>query len=106
MIQACKRGIMTGRRVILILALILSLALQAGAASLPLIIKIGSNTSIHAVAAVLGATVVDSIPGANTYLINASAMPSPVTASLLGIQVIEVNSGVTQPDFLPMGTVA
>src|ERR1041385_2495102 len=95
-----KRGNMTGRRLVLILLLILGITAQAGAAVTPLIIKVASNVAINTVVAALGGTLVDSIPGANTYLVNVPWIPSSLTASLLGIQALEINNAVALPSFV------
>ena len=91
---------MTGRRVILILLLTLGLATQASAASYPLIVDLGPLGIIGTVVSVLGGTLVDGIPGTSTYLLNVPLIPSPLLASLLGIQSMELNTGVTQPGFV------
>jgi len=93
-----------GRRAFLILWLILALTMNAGAQlppvvpqlppvippqlppvipqlppvipqSLPVIVQISPGANITAIASRLGATVVDSIPGANTYLLNVPIAP-------------------------------
>jgi thermitase len=71
--------------------------------SLPVIVQISPTASITAIASVLGATVVDSIPGANTYLLNVPTTLSSLTGSLsvlLGIQWVEINTGVSIPNVL------
>lgn len=94
---------MTGRRVLLVFALIIGLAAQAGAASTPLIIQIGPLANITSILSALGGTLLDSIPGANTYLISVPSLPSGPLAALLGILRMEVDEGVTQPGFAPVG---
>src|SRR5438067_4871392 len=94
---------MTGRRLILILVLIFGLSLQAGAASLPVIIQISPTASISLITNTLGATLLDSIPGANTYLLSVPVAPITLTQSLLGIQWLELNSGVTLPNVGQLG---
>jgi len=61
---------MAGRRVLLILSLVLALRTTAGAQSLPLIVQISPTANIGVITTTLAATVIDSIPGANTYLLN------------------------------------
>jgi subtilisin family serine protease len=95
----------TGRRILPALVLILCLTVQAGAASYPVIVQVPALSSITAIAAALGGTVLDSIPGANTYLLRIPFLPSSLTVSLLGIQILEVNQGVTQPGFFQFGIV-
>ena len=96
---------MAGRRLFLILILILGLSTQLSAASYPLIIQTSPLASITVIVGVLGGTLVDRIPGTNTYLINVPLVPSPATASWLGIQWMELNIGVTQPSFFQVGVV-
>jgi len=98
---------MTGRRIFFILiVLFFSMAAQASAASYPLIVQLGPLASITTVVSTLGGTLVDSIPGANTYLLNVPLVPSSTVASLLGIQVMELNTGVTLPSFVQVGVLA
>jgi subtilisin family serine protease len=94
---------MTGRPLLLVLTMAFALTASAQPASVPLIIEKSPTASITAITASLGATVVDSIPGADTYLLNVPAVPSPATASLLGIQWLELNTGVTLPGFVQLG---
>ena len=68
------------------LILLFGLSFQADAASYPLIVQIPPTVSIDTLAATLGGTVVDSIPGANTYLLNLPVVPLPANATVLGIQ--------------------
>src|SRR6476661_7619675 len=97
---------MTRRRIFTLLVLIFGLAAQASAASYPLIIQITPLSSITTIVSALGGTVVDSIPGANTYLLNVPVVPSSTIASLLGIQVMELNTGITLPGFVQVGVLA
>jgi len=94
---------MTGRRILLVLVLLFGLTAQAGAASYPVIVQISPLSSITSIAAALGGSVVDTIPGANTYLLNVPLVPSATVASLLGIQWMELNQGVTLPGFVQLG---
>ncbi|MBI4471790.1 MAG: S8 family serine peptidase [Acidobacteria bacterium] len=55
--------------------------------------------SINTIAGALGGSVVDSIPGANIYLLNVPLVPSSLDASLLGIQWLELNTSVSLPNF-------
>src|ERR1043165_5890098 len=56
----------------------------------------------------IGGTILDSIPGADLYLINVPSLPlvqsllaTPVTLlNLLGIDWIEINKGVVEPSHL------
>src|SRR5262245_24453802 len=85
---------MTRCRILLILILLFGLAGQASAASFPLIIEISPLLNIRSIVSALGGTLVDSIPGANTYLVNVPLIPTGAVASLLGIQSMELNKGV------------
>ena len=97
---------MTGRRAFLTLSLILGLSFNAGAQSLPLIVQVSPSANITVIASTIGATVIDSIPGANTYLLNTPAVPSAAVASALGIQWMELNTGVSLPNFAVFGIVS
>src|ERR1051326_3077424 len=88
-----------GRYLFLTLLLLVGLSSQAAAASFPLIVHIPPTISVTTIAASLGGTVVDSIPGANTYLLNVPFVPLPARASLLGIQWMELNTSVSLPRF-------
>ena len=83
----------------LTLTLILASSISASAQSLPLIIQIAPTANITTIVTALGGTLVDSIPGANTFLLNVPAVPAPQVASLLGIQWAELNNGVSIPNF-------
>src|SRR5438552_1257400 len=96
---------MAGRRLFLILILILGLSAQLSASSYPLIIMTAPLASIPFIVGALGGTLVDRIPGTNTYLINVPLVPSPLIASWLGIQWMDLNIGVTQPGFVQVGVV-
>jgi subtilisin family serine protease len=86
--------------------LILGLTAQSGAASYPLIVEISPASSITAIAGALGGTVVDSIADANTYLMNVPVLPPQITATLLGIQSMELNTAVTLPAFVQLGIIS
>jgi len=88
---------MAGRRVLLILSLVPALRTTAGAQSLPLIVQISPTANIGVITTTLAATVIDSIPGANTYLLNARALPPAAVASSLGIWF-----GLCEPVGLPI----
>src|SRR2546425_12859043 len=99
----------TGRRLFLIICLILALSAQGSAqfnfgslpSSLPVIVQISPTANITSIASVLGATVVDNIPDTTIYLLNVPTTLSSLTGSLsalLGIQWIEVNTGVSIPE--------
>src|ERR1700674_5593395 len=99
----------TGRRLFLILCLILALSTQGSAqfgfgslpSSLPVIVQISPIANITAIASVLGATIVDNIPDTTIYLLNVPLAPLSLTGSLsalLGIQWVEVNTGLSIPN--------
>ena len=96
---------MTGRRLILSLILVFAFCLstQAATISLPVIIQISPNANITLITNALGATLLDSIPGANTYLLNVPLAPIQFVQALLGIQWLELNTGVTLPNVGQLG---
>ena len=81
------------------LLLLLGLSSEAAATSFPLIVQIPPRVSATTLAHSLGGTVVDSIPDANTYLLNVPFVPLPARASLLGIRWMELNTSVSLPRF-------
>src|SRR6185369_9195684 len=87
---------MTGRRLVLALILILGFTSFAGA-QVPVIVQINGLTSITSIVTSLGGTLLDGIPEANIYLLNLPVVPPNLVTSLLGIQWVEVNIGVTLP---------
>jgi subtilisin family serine protease len=97
---------MPQRRAFIVFALILVFAAQSAAASYPLIIQVKPLSNVLSIVAALDGTLLDSIPAANTYLIRVPSIPSAGLASLLGIVRMELNQGVTQPGFLPVGLVS
>lgn len=100
---------MTGRRIFLILILILGLSAYAQA-QVPLIVQISPLGNITSIVNVLGGTVLDNIPNTQIYLLSVpvnippliTSLISPI-AGLLGIQWAEVNSGVTLPNVGQLG---
>ena len=98
---------MARRQFLLTLSLTLALIVAPGGAAgaqllppaVPVIVQIAPTSSITTIAGVLGGTLIDSIPGANTYLLNLPAIPSGPITSLLGIQWAELNTGVSIPSF-------
>jgi len=125
-----------GRRAFLILSLILALTVTAGAqlppvggvpsppaisppllpgiggASLPVIVQVSPGGNIASIASTLNATVIDSIPGTNIYLLNVPIGPllNPGTlqslgTALSGIDWVDLNTGVTLPSFAVYGIV-
>jgi subtilisin family serine protease len=96
---------MTGRRFFLIITLSAVLSAPLHAASYPLIVQISAASDITNIAPALGGVIVDSIPGADTYLLDVPLIPAATTASVLGIQWMELNTGVTLPGFAVLGIV-
>jgi subtilisin family serine protease len=72
-------------------------------AAVPVIVEISGLSNITSVAGSLGATVLDSIPDTNIYLLNVPVPIPSFLASLLGIQWQETNSGVTLPNIGQLG---
>jgi len=87
------------RVLFLAIVLLIGLTSQASGASYPLIVQVPPTVSIDTIAATLGGTVADSIPGANTYLLVVPMVPLPARATLLGIQWMELNKTVSLPRF-------
>src|SRR5262249_26170776 len=94
---------MTGRRTLLLSVLILGLTVHAGAASLPLIVQLSPSANVTTVVSALGGQLIDTIPGTGIYLLDVLLVPSSSTASLLGIEWLELNQGVTLPGFVQVG---
>ena len=95
----------TGRLVCLLLLMLF--AANAHAANLPVIIKVSPTANILNITSLLGGTVLDSIPGADTYLLSLPNLPllSP-TLQLLGVQWIEVNKFMTLPSMAPLAALS
>lgn len=98
---------MTGRRLLLCFFLVILFGAQASAATLPVIVQLSPLGSLGSVLSLLGGTLVDTIPGTHIYLLNIDALKLPLVTqtlssltSLLGIQWLEFNNGVT---LIPMG---
>ena len=90
---------MAGRLLRLSLITIFLFAVNADAAvSVPVIVKLLPGANISVVTSLLGGTLVDSIPGANTYLLRLPSLPilTPVL-KLVGVQWLEANSGLGLP---------
>jgi hypothetical protein len=96
---------MTGRliRFVLILSLLAALNVNAST-SVPVIVKLAPGVNISRITSLLGATVLDSIPGADTYLLRLPSLPilTP-TLQLLGVQWIETNRGLDLPSVVHAG---
>src|SRR5919108_6510405 len=99
--MSVKEVAMTRCRFLLIL-IFLGLGCEVEAASFPLIVQIPATISIYSITKELqlpDSAVVGDIPGANTYLLTVPFLPSPATASQLGIQWMELNRTVNLPRF-------
>ena len=90
---------MTGRLLRLILIVVLLFAANADAAtSVPVIVKLLPGANLSLISSLLGATPVDSIPGANTYLLRLPSVPVlNTTLKLLGVEWIQANRGLGLP---------
>jgi subtilisin family serine protease len=90
---------MTGRLLRLILIATLLFAANADAATaVPVVVKLLPGVNLSLVTSLLHGTVVDSIPGANTYLLRLPSLPilTPLL-KLLGVEWIEANHGLGLP---------
>ena len=96
---------MTGRRLLLIAVLLFASGSYANAATIPVIVQISPLADINTIAAGLGATVVDNIPGTTTYLLNVPLQIPSSFAFLLGIQWVELNTSVNLPNIPLSGLV-
>jgi subtilisin family serine protease len=89
------------------LIFVLLFAVNAHAANLPVIIKIAPTANISLIANTLGGTVLDSIPGANTYLLSLPNLPLvSTTLQLLGVQWIDLNKFMTLPSMVPVAALS
>src|SRR6478752_7745412 len=90
---------MTGRLLRLILIVVLLFAANADAAtSVPVIVKLLPGANLYLISSLLGAVPVDSIPGANTYLLRLPSVPLlNTTLKLLGVDWIQANRGLGLP---------
>jgi len=93
----------TKLRLFVLFVLFFGLVSRAAAASYALIIQLSPLASVAPVVASLGGTLLDTIPGANIYLISTDSIPSPTLATALGVQWMELNGSVTVPGFLTLG---
>jgi len=76
-------------------------------AAVPVIIKVSPAANIQAITSLLGGTVLDSLPGANTYLLSLPSLPVLTFAlQLLGVQWIEQNKLMTLPRFTAVGSLS
>ena len=98
--DVAKEVVMTRCRFLLILLLALGFSYQSEAAlkQFPVIVQIAPTVSIDTIAATLSGTVIDAIPGANTYLLTVQSLPVPGSLPP-GIQWLELNRTVSLPRF-------
>jgi subtilisin family serine protease len=92
---------MTGRRILLIMMLgviwMTPASLQA-ATTIPVVLKVQTATNLSLVTTLLGGTVIDSMPDANTYLLRVPSLPVLTsTLKLLGVEWIEQDRGFSLP---------
>src|SRR4051812_9101954 len=95
-------SLMTGRRLIVCLALMLALTVNASAAPVQVIVQLSQNSPLGGVLNLLNGVLLDSIPEAHLYLLQLPQMPiiSPLLSMITGILWVEPNAGVLQ---MPMG---
>ena len=93
-------------RSLICLLLVLIFSVNAHAA-VPVIIKLSPTANVLNITSLLGGTVLDSIPGADTYLLSLPTLPllTP-TLQLLGVQWLEVNKFMTLPSVLPVASLS
>ena len=88
---------LTGRLFGLFFILFFAVSAQA-AGSVPVIVKVSPIANISLIASTLGGTVLDSLPGADTYLLKLPSLPLLTTVlQLLGVQWIEQNKLMALP---------
>jgi len=92
---------MTGcRRLGLVLALFLMISASSEAeAAIPVVVKVLPGANLSLITSLLGGTILDTIPGANTILVKLPSLPllSPAL-KLLGVEWLEADHGF----FLPL----
>src|SRR6266705_1069853 len=86
---------MTAKRFLLVSALLVALGINAAAAT-NIIVQTTNGADINSIAASLGGTVLDSMPG-GAYLLSVSSMPAGPLPQ--GVESIETNSSLILPRF-------
>jgi len=86
---------MTAKRFLLVSALLVALGINAAAAT-NIIVQTTNGADINSIAASLGGTVLDSMPG-GAYLLSVSSMPAGPLPQ--GVESIETNSTLILPRF-------
>src|SRR6188474_2789228 len=90
------------RRLLLAIGLIIALlvvpASSQAASPVTVVLKVLPGVNLPLISNLLGGTVIDSVPDANTYLLKVPALPvlTPLL-KLLGVEWIELNRGVSLP---------
>jgi subtilisin family serine protease len=98
---------MTGRRLSQVLALILLILLftvnASAAGTIPVVVKLLPGANLNLISSLLGGTVLDSLPGTNTYLLRLPSLPilTPVL-KLLGVDWLEADKGIRVPGNPPL----
>jgi subtilisin family serine protease len=94
----------TGRLICFLLFLVFAATAEAG---VPVIVKVSPAVNILNITSLLGGTVLDSIPEANTYLLNLPSLPVLTPAlQLLGVQWLDVNKFMTVPSMVPVAALS
>src|SRR5436190_13270311 len=96
---------MTGRRLSLILALIIFFfsANAQAAGTIPVVVKLLPGVNLSVITNLLGGTILDTLPGTNTYLVRLPSLPivTPLL-KLLGIDWVEADAAVKVPANPPL----
>jgi subtilisin family serine protease len=87
---------------ILLILLLFSFTGQS-AVTVPVVVKVRAGANLSLVTNLLGGTLIDAIPEANTYLLSLPGLPvlSP-TLKLLGVEWLELDRGVSLPADPPL----
>jgi len=91
---------MTGRRTLLIMLLVCWMvpASAHAATTIPVVVKLQIPANLSLINALLGGTVIDSMPETNTYLLRLPSVPVlSSTLKLLGVEWIEQDRGIALP---------
>lgn len=97
---------MTGRRFVLALVLIFGLNTSLRAEAVPVIVKLAPLAKITKLLSTVGGTLIDSLPGTNIHLLNLPALIPNLTARLLGIEWLELNTSLALPRFALPGLIS
>lgn len=81
--------------VITAMVILLSVHTQA-ATTIPVVIKVTPGANVSLITSLLGGTLIDGIPEANTYLVRLPSLPTLNTSlQLLGVQWMEQDTGIS-----------